>query len=78
MEFYNGDILLGSFKVPNNGNNNPGGFSFLGVFFPNDKVTRVRIFSGSVPLSSRQNDISDGGGEDLVVMDDFIYSEPQN
>jgi hypothetical protein len=78
MEFYNGDRSLGSFKVPNNGNNHPGAFSFLGVFFPNDKVTRVRIYSGSAPLSARQNDISDGGGEDLVVMDDFIYSEPQN
>lgn len=79
MEFYNGDRLLGSFKVPNAGNNNPGAsFSFLGVYFPNEKVTRVRIFSGSVPLSSTQNDLTDGGGEDLVVMDDFIYSEPQN
>jgi len=78
MEFYNGNRLLGSFKVPNVGNNNPGGFSFLGVYFPNEKVTRVRIFSGSAPLSARQDDLSDGGGEDLVVMDDFIYSEPQN
>jgi len=78
MEFYNGDRLLGSFKVPNVGNNNPGGFSFLGVYFPNERVTRVRIFSGSAPLSATQNDISDGGGEDLVIMDDFIYSEPQN
>jgi len=78
MEFYNGDRLLGSFKVPNVGNNNPGGFSFLGVYFPNERVTRVRIFSGSAPLSAKQNDISDGGGEDLVIMDDFIYSEPQN
>ncbi len=78
LEFYDGDRLLGSFKVPNNGNNNPGGFSFLGVYFPNEKVSRVRIFSGSAPLSPTQDDLSDGGGEDLVIMDDFIYSEPRN
>ena len=78
MEFYDGERLLGSFKVPNNGNNAPGAFSFLGVYFPDANVTRVRIHSGSAPLSSTQNDISDGGGEDLVIMDDFIYSEPAN
>jgi hypothetical protein len=78
LNFYNGDRLLGSFKVPNNGNNLPGGFSFLGVYFPNEKVTRVRIFSGSAPLSPTQDDLTDGGGEDLVVMDDFIYSEPED
>lgn len=78
LEFYDGDRFLGSFKVPNNGNNNPGGFSFLGVYFPNEKVTRVRIFSGSAPLSPTQDDLTDGGGEDLVIMDDFLYSEPKN
>jgi predicted small lipoprotein YifL len=78
LQFYDGERLLGSFKVPNVGNNIPGGFSFLGVYFPNDKVTRVRVISGSAPLSSTQDDLSDGGGEDLVIMDDFIYSEPRN
>lgn len=77
MEFYDGDRLLGTFKVPNVGNNDPGSFSFLGVFFPNEKVTRVRIFSGSVALAPGQKDLSDGGGKDLVVMDDFIFSEPK-
>jgi hypothetical protein len=78
MEFYEGERLLGSFKVPNNGNNAPGAFSFLGVYFPNANVTHVRIRSGSAPLSPTQDDISNGGGEDLVIMDDFIYSEPAN
>jgi hypothetical protein len=78
LDFFNGDTFLGSFKLPNNGNNNPGGFSFLGVYFPNEKVTRVRIHSGSAALSPTQNDLTDGGGEDLVIMDDFIYSEPAN
>jgi len=76
IEYYNGDRLLGSFKVPNVGNNNPGGFSFLGVYFPDEQVSRVRIISGNAALSPTQNDLSDGGGKDLVVMDDFIYSEP--
>ena len=78
MEFYDGDRLLGTFRVPNNGNNLPGGFSFVGVYFPHEKVTRVRIFSGSAPLSPTQDDLTDGGGEDLVIMDDFIYSEPKD
>ncbi len=78
LEFYNGERLLGSFKVPNVGNNIPGGFSFLGAYFPNEKVTRVHIVSGSAPLSATQDDLSNGGGEDLVIMDDFIYSEPRN
>jgi len=78
LEFYDGDRLLGTFKVPNNGTSNVSGFSFVGVYFPNDKVTRVRINSGTAPLSSTQDDLSDGGGKDIVIMDDFIYSEPQN
>ena len=77
MEFYNGDVLLGSFKVPHKGNNTPGSFSFLGVYFPNEKITRVRINSGNAPLGADQDDISDGSGKDLVIMDDFIYSEPK-
>ena len=78
MEFYDRERLLGTFIVPHNGYNAPGAFSFLGVYFPNARVTRVRIHSGRAPLSPTQNDISDGGGKDLVIMDDFIYSEPAN
>jgi hypothetical protein len=40
-------------------------------------VTRVRIVSGNAALGEGVRDVSDGGREDLVVMDDFLYSEPQ-
>jgi len=32
------------------------------------------ICQAAAPLSSTQNDLSNGGHEDLVIMDDFIYS----
>lgn len=53
-----------------------GGLSFLGVTSDNPGgITRVRIVSGTAPLGA--NDISDGGTDDVVAMDDFIYGEPQ-
>ena len=39
-------------------------------------MTRVRIVSGRAPLGAGVKDLSDGGPQDLVVMDDFLYSEP--
>ncbi len=46
--------------------------SFLGVSFATPTVARVRIVSGSAALAPGVLD----GAADLVVMDDFIYSEP--
>jgi hypothetical protein len=41
-------------------------------------VARVRIISGQAPLASTRVDGgANGAGFDLVVMDDFIYGEPQ-
>ena len=77
LEFFAGERSLGTFKVPNNGNNISGAFSFLGVYFPNEKVTRVRIYSGNAPLSATVESTSAVAGQDLVIMDDFIYSEPR-
>lgn len=55
------------------------GLSFLGVSFSaGEQVTRVRITMGTAPLAAGLNDISSGAGNpDLVIVDDFLYSEPQ-
>ena len=60
--------LLGKFKVPIANN----GLSFLGVAYPKPIVARVRIEYGSAALGK-----NDGPKNDVSVMDDFIYGEPQ-
>lgn len=76
LEFYNGNKYLGLFRAPVR--NQAGGFSFLGVHFPNEKITRIRITAGNAALAAGVKDISDGGNKDLVAYDDFFYSEPQS
>jgi hypothetical protein len=54
------------------------GFSFVGVVFDSPMVARVQIASGQRALGAGVQDLSDGGNQDLVVMDDFLYSEPSH
>lgn len=62
---------LGTFFVPNVAGNET--FSFLGVSFnAGERVARVRMICGNQILGSGNNT------EDLVVMDDLIYGEPQS
>jgi hypothetical protein len=67
---------LGRFAAPVS----PSGLSFVGVTFPTAVVARVEIESGQGAVAVGATDVSDrnqGPARDLVIMDDFIYGEPQ-
>jgi hypothetical protein len=49
-----------------------GSQSFLGIMFNDPLIARVRIKSGHVAPGP-----DDDGKHDVVVMDDFIYGEPE-
>jgi len=66
---------LGTYLAPPS----PGGFSFIGVEFPEPIVARVEILSGQAALGPESFDVSSrsqGPARDLVIMDDFVYGEP--
>jgi hypothetical protein len=68
---------LGRYAAPAS----PGGLSFVGVSFPSAIVARVEIESGKGAVAVGAVDVTDDGdgeGRDLVIMDDFIYGEPQS
>ena len=51
-------------------------FSFLGVRFnKSERITKVTVTHDGF-LEEGTKDVSEGGARDLVVLDDFIYSEP--
>ena len=52
------------------------GSTFVGVYFQNAIIARVRITLGTGALGAGINDISAGGTLDLVVIDNVIYGEP--
>jgi hypothetical protein len=61
---------LGQFKVPAAGGS--GGLSFLGVMFSQPVVAHVQIAYGTVALGP-----DDSTENNVAVMDDFLYGEPQ-
>ena len=71
MEYFdtNGGLLFSSFVPASPGD---GSLSFFGIVFEDARIARVRITSGKVAPGP-----DDAGKQDVVMMDDFIYSEPQ-
>ena len=73
IEFFNGSQSLGKYFAPVRTASSS--FSFLGVYFKTEKVTRIHVgHDGN--LSTGGNDVTNGGTKDLVVLDDFLYDEP--
>jgi hypothetical protein len=64
-----GNLLFSSFVPPSPGDGN---LSFVGIVFHDALIARVRITSGNVAPGP-----DDDQKQDVVMMDDFIYGEPQ-
>jgi len=71
IEFFgvNGELLFSSFVPASPGD---AGLSFFGVKFAAAKIARVRITAGNSAPGP-----NDDASRDIVMMDDFIYGEPQ-
>lgn len=65
----NGKLLFSSF-VP--ASPRQGSVSFFGIVFPDARIARVHIETGDVAPGP-----NDDPQHDIVMMDDFIYGEPQ-
>ena len=64
-----GGLVFSSFVPASPGD---GSVSFLGIVFADARIARVRITSGDVSPGP-----NDDGTHDIVMMDDFLYGEPQ-
>ena len=71
MEYFDADgkLLFSSFVPASPGD---GSLSFFGIVFDDARIARVRITTGDVPPGP-----DDEKKHDIVMMDDFIYGEPQ-
>ena len=71
VEFFSsdGELLYSSFVAAAPGD---GGLSFLGIKFTDARIASVRITAGDVATGQ-----DDDNKNDIVMMDDFIYGEPQ-
>lgn len=71
VEFFgaDGQLLFSSFVPASPGD---GGLSFMGIKFNDARIASVRITTGDVAPGPDDDSLND-----IVMMDDFIYGEPQ-
>jgi hypothetical protein len=71
MEYFDdeGKLIFSGFVPASPGD---GSLSFFGIVFDDARIARVRITTGNVAPGP-----DDDGTQDIVMMDDFIYGEPQ-
>jgi len=69
VKIYEGDDLFAEVKATASDKK----FSFVGLTTTKRRITRVKVISGNTAIAAGA---VDGGSKDIVVMDDFIYSEP--
>jgi hypothetical protein len=71
MEYFDADgkLLFSSFVPSSPGD---GSLSFFGIVFDDARIARVRMTTGDVAAGP-----DDDAKNDIVMMDDFIYGEPQ-
>jgi len=79
IEFFDeSNASLAIFNVPPDSPNNTapnGGLSFFGAIAnAGERIARVRIITGNSPLGPNDQN---GDNVDVVVMDDFLYDEPE-
>ena len=55
----------------------PDEYSLVGVTFEKPIITRVVLTLGDAAIGAGVDDLSEGGAADVVVLDDFLYSEPE-
>ena len=65
----NGELLFNGVAPASPGD---GSLSFIGIVFTDARIARVRITSGDAAPGP-----NDDGTHDIVMMDDFLYGEPQ-
>jgi hypothetical protein len=70
VEFFaaDGSLIYSGFAAASPGD---GGLSFLGIVLDDARIARVHIVTGGIPGSD------DTADNDVVMLDDFIYGEPQ-